>query len=1078
MGDTNQFETGIDKLTVQNQNQFDGDAPVRRFSIRVFVFAFACLISLAVCRADELAAVTGLVTDPNGRSVPGVTVLITNLATNVVSRTVTSDQGIYRVPSLQPGIYRMTVDKDGFKSIVKSGVELHVQDVASINFELQIGSVNETVTVEAGAPVVDTQNAAVKTVVDRQFVKEIPLNGRSFQTLFQLTPGTVIANTSYAEQGQFSVNGQRTNANYFQVDGVSANVGAAAGNSPGQSVGGSLPAMTSAGGTNGLVSVDALQEFEIQTSGYAPEYGRTPGAQVVISTRSGTNDFHGDLFEYLRNDLFDANDWFANKFGLKKAALRQNDFGGVLGGPIVKNRTFFFLSYEGLRLRQPATGLSDVPSLAARQSASSTIQPFLNAFPLPTGPDEGNGLAPANYAFSNPSRLDATSLRIDHHFSQKLSAFARYNYSSSYFKQRSAGAFALSIIEDVPVRLQTATVGVTATLTQSVVNDARFNWSWSSASSSTSGDNLGGAVPLPFASFLPVGQSPDTSNYGFVIESGNLTEIQYGKNAWNLQRQVNLVDNLSWQVRKHLVRFGVDYRRLTPEENSAHYLQFPIFNTVADILNASPALAQTGAYAGPVNIVYDNYSAYAQDSWRMLGNLTITYGVRWDYNPAPFGHGTNGLVPLKVVGLDDLATVSTAPPGAALYHATRDNIAPRFGASYSFNGIGRFPAVLRTGFGVFYDLGNGPTGNAFNFSPFSNSVFKSVQTFPLTPADAAPPVLTSAPPYSFIVAFPETLRQPYTYQWNLSYEQSLGSKQTITAGYIGSAGHSLLRTDVIQGPKLNSNFGQVYSVNNFGYSNYNALQIQFRRRQSMGLTVLASYTYAHSLDNGSKDSTQNVPSTQVNPALDYGSSDFDIRHSGSVALDYEPPFHRGPDWARRILGGWGVNTLVIARSSPPVNVQLLENAGFGFNFYRPDVVPGVPFYINDSTVGGGRRINTKAFTVPASGVQGDLGRNSLRGFPLFQQDFSLRRTFHLSERLRLQARFEAFNVFNHPNFASPNSLMGIVIRGNLIPLSTAFGQSQSMFGAGASPGGLASGFNPLYQVGGQRSLQLALKVEF
>jgi hypothetical protein len=1053
----------------------------RRFSrissLLLFCAAMSFLIAPSAQSQSDSAILFGRVLDSLGLNIEKAQVELVDIDRSSTVVTRTDNAGFYIFSNVRPGHYRMQVTASGFRTVNLTSLTVNIQDNLEENFKLAVGSISESVTVEAKGANVDV-STSVSTVVDHQFVKELPLNGRSFQTLFQLTPGTVIASTSYAEQGQFSVNGQRTNANYFQVDGVSANVGAAAGNSPGQSVGGSLPALTAAGGTNGLVSVDALQEFVIQTSGYAPEYGRTPGAQIAMTTRSGTNDFHGDLFEYVRNDLFDANDWFANHLGLKRAALRQNDFGGVLGGPIVKNRTFFFLSYEGLRLRQPTTGISDVPTVAARQSASPTIQPFLNAFPLPTGPDEGNGLAPGDYAFSNPSRLDAASLRLDHRVNQKLVAFVRYNFSSSFYKQRSGGAAALSVIEDVPVRLHTGTAGITMSATPTILNDLRVNWSWSSASSLFTGDNLGGAVPLSVSNLLPVGQSATTSTFGYTIQSGNLAEIQYGKNAWNLQRQFNLVDNLSWQKGTHLLKAGVDYRRLTPQENSSYYHQFSVFNTTADMLNASPALAIVGAFDGPVSITYDNYSVYAQDTWRARKAFTLTYGMRWDYNPAPFGHGASGLKPLKVAGIDNLATLSVDTQPTSLYHATRDNFAPRLGVAYSVFGSTQFPAVLRTGFGMFYDLGNGPTGNLFNQAPFSNLQFRSPQTFPLTPSDAARPQPTSAPPYSFVVAFPTTLRQPYTYQWNLSYEQSMGSNQTITAGYLGAAAHSLLRTDIIQGPQLNSNFGQVLFVNNLGYSNYNAFQLQFRRRQSMGLEVLAAYTYAHSLDNVSKDSTQNVPSIQINPVLDYGNSDFDIRHTGSVAIDYEPPFHHGPEWVKKILGGWGVNTLVIARSSPPVNVQLLQDTGFGFNFYRPDVVPSAPLYINDSSVGGGKRINANAFAVPGSGTQGDMRRNSLRGFPLFQEDFSLRRTFRLSEKFRLQARFEAFNVFNHPNFASPNSLLGIVLGGNIIPLGTSFGESQGMFGTGVSSGGLASGFNPLYQVGGSRSLQLALKLEF
>ncbi len=423
---------------------------MKRFPMRVFVFVFACLTGLAVCRGDELAAVTGLVTDPNGRSVPGVIVLITNLGTNIVSRTVTNDQGIYRVPSLQPGIYRMTLDKDGFKSIVKSGVELHVQDVASINFELQVGSVNETVTVEAGGLSINTTDATVSTVVDRQFAENLPLNGRSFQTLIELTPGVVITPTNAGDNGQFSVNGQRAASNYWMVDGVSANIGiGAAVTNPANGLAGAVGSFSAGGGTNSLVSVDALQEFRIQTSTYAPEFGRTPGAQISIVTRSGANQVHGTVFDYLRNDLFDANDWFADSKRLKKPEERQNDFGGTFSGPILEDRTFFFFSYEGLRLRLPQTALTTVPCDStctvfgnARTAASSGMQPFLNAYPIPNGPEvfipctpnvngcppsgqQPTGAAQFNKSYSNPSTLDAYSLRIDQKLTPKWNLFGR-----------------------------------------------------------------------------------------------------------------------------------------------------------------------------------------------------------------------------------------------------------------------------------------------------------------------------------------------------------------------------------------------------------------------------------------------------------------------------------------------------------------------------------------------------------------------------------------------------------------------------------------------------------------------------
>src|SRR5713226_3669124 len=304
----------------------------------VFLFVAGLLLVHTTAYADTNAAVSGLVTDPQGRAVVNTAIVLTNVNTGVAYQTKTNGEGIYRVNGLQPGIYRANVSKDGFKSIVKADIEFHVQDQLSINFALQLGSVMETITVEAGAPLVNTTDAAVSTVVDRQFAENIPLNGRSFQSLIQLTPGVVLTANNGFDTGQFSVNGQRANANYWMVDGVSANIGISASPSPGSGIAGTLGSTSVLGGTNSLVSVDALQEFRIQTSTYAPEFGRTPGGQISIVTRSGTNQFHGTAFDYLRNDFLDANDWFANNTDLPKPQERQNDFGGTFSGPILKDK--------------------------------------------------------------------------------------------------------------------------------------------------------------------------------------------------------------------------------------------------------------------------------------------------------------------------------------------------------------------------------------------------------------------------------------------------------------------------------------------------------------------------------------------------------------------------------------------------------------------------------------------------------------------------------------------------------------------------------------------------------------------
>src|SRR5262245_6111188 len=317
--------------------------------MRRIAFAFLLVVSFThVVRAQSTnASLTGRITDPSKALIVDAKVAAISADTNVRYETMTNGSGEYYLANLPPGPYRLEIEKSGFKKLIKPDVVLHVQDALEIDFEMILGSVSEIITVEGGAPLVNSESATVSTVIDRTFVESLPLNGRSFQTLIALTPGVVLTPTVFNDQGQFSVNGQRADANYFTVDGVSANFGVTGYVTLGQTAGGALPALSASGGTNSLVSVDAMQEFRIQTSSFAPEFGRTPGGQISIATRSGTNRLQGTLFDYFRDGSLDANDWFANLNGLPKPDARQNDFGAVLGGPIVKDRTFFFASYEG-----------------------------------------------------------------------------------------------------------------------------------------------------------------------------------------------------------------------------------------------------------------------------------------------------------------------------------------------------------------------------------------------------------------------------------------------------------------------------------------------------------------------------------------------------------------------------------------------------------------------------------------------------------------------------------------------------------------------------------------------------------
>ena len=1063
---------------------------MKRFSMRVFVLVFACLTSFAICRADELAAVTGLVTDPGGRSVPGVTIIITNLSTSATSRAVTNDQGIYRVPSLQPGIYRMTLDKDGFKSIVKSGVELHVQDVASINFELQIGSVNETVTVEAGGLVINTTDATVSTVVDRQFAENLPMNGRSFQTLIELTPGVVLTSSNYADNGQFSINGQRAESNYWTVDGVSANIGTGASPTayPGNGLAGAVGSFSAAGGTNSLVSIDALQEFRIQTSTYAPEFGRTPGGQISIATRSGTGKFHGALFDYFRNDVLDANDWFASANRLPKPEERQNDFGGTFSGPILKGRTFFFLSYEGLRLRLPQVVETTVPDLAARQLALPALQPYLNAFPQPNGPaavdSHGNpvaGAAQFNGSISNKSILDAYSIRIDHRVGEKVSLFGRYNYSPSEIVIRGNGG-ALSQVTPTSITVQTATVGATWQVSSTTNNDLRFNYSRTATSGRSYLDTFGGAIPVGSLPFPPSDQS-DNALFFFDIFSLKQGTFFSGQSVKNLQRQINLVDSVSIQKSSHSLKFGVDFRRLSPTYDPTVYEQAPLFTDLPSAENGHPLVTFVQANLNQ-KFLFRNLGIYAQDTWRAGPRVTLTYGLRWDVDFVPESLIGPSLPAVTGFTLNNLSNLALAPTGVSPYTTTYGNLAPRIGLAYQLSKNQISPTVLRGGVGVFYDLASSQMGNQVgtNHYPFGSLSGNFGGTFPLDPAEAAPPPIVAPNPSNgaTLYAFDPHLRLPYTLEWNVALEQGLGQQQSISASYVGAVGRRLLLTDSVAAPSPNLSSAQL--VFNAGTSSYNALQIQFNRRLSRGLQALASYSWSHSIDTGSAGSDAIVSNSFVPSSVggsNRGSSDFDIRNAFSAGVTYDISALTTDSFRKAILGGWSLQNVILARSASPIDIVDGNFSQFNSGYsgaIRPDLVAGQHVYLFGPQYPGGKAFNSNAFVDPPfdpnTGVplrQGNVPRNLLRGFGAAEWDLGVHRDFPIRESLHLQFRAELFNVLNHPNFGPPSGQFG----------AGGFGVSSQMLGQSLGAGNLGGGgLSALYQIGGPRSIQLVLKLVF
>ncbi len=557
-----------------------------------------------------------------------------------------------------------------------------------------------------------------------------------------LTPANV------NDQSQFSVNGQRPDANYFLVDGVSANLGTAgSGSELGQGGAGQLPATSAFGGTSSLVSLDALDEFRIQTSTFAPEYGRTPGAQVSVTTKSGTNTLHGTLFEYFRNDSLDANDWFANSDGLAKTELRQNDFGGVLGGPLRRrsaktSKMFFFGSYEGLRLRQPHVADTFVPSLATLQNAPAAVRPLLNAFPKPNGPDFGSGTAPFSASYSDPSTLNSSSIRIDYLPSQSVTVFGRYSDAPSAIDQRAPSGFSYSSVQNTKYRTQSLTLGASQMLTPRLTNEFRFNFSRSRADSFVTLDNFGGAVPPPDSVLYPSFGSSQNSAILFYVNSG--LAFVSGELGSNLQRQINVTDNVSRSMGAHQLKFGIDYRRLNPEAGLAPYTAQYLFLSLPNVLADTVPEALINTRTADVQLLFSNWSLFAQDTWKAARALTITWGLRWEYNAAP--SSPNGTLPFTVAGADNPSTMTLAPPGTPLWRPQKDDFAPRLGVAWQ-----PLPnLVLRAGAGVFYDLGYSAVADGASAFPYAQGKTVLNTAFPLSGANAAPPAFTTTPPVSYL----------------------------------------------------------------------------------------------------------------------------------------------------------------------------------------------------------------------------------------------------------------------------------------------------------------------------------------
>ena len=991
------------------------------------------LLSVAALHAQNLTHISGTILDASASSVPGAAVSVIDEDTGFRRTALSQPDGSYVVSSLVPGVYKISVRKPGFRTMIRFGVKLNASQPARADFKLVIGSVQETITVQGSAALLHTEDAAVTTVVGREEIEHLPLGGRGILSLIELAPGVVVTPATRGEAGQFTVNGQRPNTHYFTVDGVSANSGVSAGGLPAQTTGGTLPGTTAFGSLDSLLARGAIQETSVQTSTTVPQFGRLPGAQISLSSRSGSNELHGSMLYDFGNDKLDSNDWFANKHGDPRAALRLNDVAATLGGTVWRNRTFFFLSDEHLQLLQPFIWQAPVPSLAARQGSLDWAQSLLNLFPAPNGPELGNNLAEWTGRISRPARLDSGAVRLDQAITSRITAFARYSDSPS------ATEFGSGPVNWLDLRSRSLTGGLDFRISPNLLLEFRIN---GSSVDSTSVWRPAGATPAacplePVTSFFL--HSTSACDYLVRFSIAGVGQVVSGTEGERRQSQFEISQTSSLNRGAHAIRFGADYRRLSPVRSDATGTLSVLADTIGALAGSSNFWSANSA-PQHARTVLREISLFAQDTWRITPRLTATYGLRWEISPGPFGEGTpNFLDPLTN------GAVSLKQP---LWKSSYANFAPRFGIAYQPKG-GR--TVIRAGAGLYYDSSLSLATDLVNGGPLNVTEYTSARHAPV-----------SITTLSF--GFLPDLRLPLVTQWNVSVEHALEDHSVLSLGYVGSSGQYLLRRE-IGGPGSTERAWLALATNR-GASDYHAFEAQYRRRLTRGFQAIASYAWAHSLDNSSSDAGLFWAGSGLTPAQDRASSDFDIRHVVTAGFTFEfPRSARVP-----FLRGWGMDGIFRARTGFPINVLSNEQfQGVSFqNIFRPDLAAGQPIWIRDPSAAGGRRLNRDAFRGAPGGAQGDLGRNVIQGFGMSQLDLAVERQFVLTERRSLQVRIEAFNALNHANFGDPVRFLA----------SPLFGQSGSMLNLMLGTGSPGSGLAPIFQAGGPRSLRMVVRFRF
>ena len=1037
----------------------------------------AALLLTAACQAGEPNQLFGQVTDTKGGPLVGATIQVQSESTGARWMVQTDREGAYFLGGLAAGRFKVTARMPGFRTVSRTGAVLDTGSELRIDFALELLAIHEIVTVTTGRDTMDPSDSSslLLTRTDPGGGTNLPVNGGDPRVLFDLMPGVIITPAQTGDAGQFTANGQRPNSNVFRIDGMSANTGVGNSTLPGAFPVASLPAMTAIGSTENLVSNDTAQSVELRTSDLSPEYSNRPGAEVLVNTRSGSNQFHEEFYGNIRDNGWNARDWFANSVGLAYPRPSYYRYGAAFGGPLRRNRTFYFLSAEEASLTDTGIQLTSVPSMNARQNAPDKLKQLLTYYPRPIGPDLGGGEAEGIVALGETARLVNTALRIDQSLGRHGNLFFRVAESPSR-------------LDVSRFNWASGTAGFTIGNANSI-DDLRFNYSRADLLFSAFGGGpgfvdgtFGLAGLLPGFTFYPdggVSYSPPAAGLTSPLPKLNESQTILALSVPGLgqflssgmgrarQNQEELRDTYTRTVGRHELHLGLDYIRLTPSRDLGTYAVIGVAQSLQSLLDGAP-LAVTSSSPPQNGGHIDQIFLFAQDTVRINERLSLFYGSGWEITPPTPAQSQVPTVSGLWDGTNWISTYSGEINATAPWPMRFGQFSPRLGAA---SRLGR-DWVLRAGAGIFYDATLGASVNPINGAPFNSWLLPSGGSG-IDPATGSSTSTASQGANSpdvkrFLQGSYPALHLPASYQWRASVEKQLAPQSVASVSYLGSVGRNLLGHEAYVDPTTGVLQRIVTLTENS--SNYQSLQARYTGPIGRNLFGTVSYTWSHSADDGSQDSAMFLihPGYQLSEAS--GSSSFDVRHAVSATLSYELPGAvsraRLPPW----LSGWSLSGILRARSGFPIDVFSYDQAlGQGFdNVGRPNLVPGVPLWISDSLAPGNRRLNPAAFDLPAAGVQGNLGRNLIRGNGLFQIDASLRREFALVHGISGQIGLNMFNVLNHPAFADPVPYLS----------SPWFGQSTSMQNLMLGAGSPNTGLPPLFQTGGARSVEFSFRVSF